>query len=33
FALEYETVPKEQIPFPLDDEGQVIRKEVIAVDR
>ncbi len=32
-GVEYVTVPKEQIPFPLDDEGQVIREEVIAVDR
>jgi len=32
-GVEYETVPKEQIPFPLDDNGQVIREEVIAVER
>ena len=32
-GVEYETIPKEQIPFPLDEEGQVIRKEVIAVER
>jgi len=28
-GVEYEAIPKEQIPFPLDEEGQVIRKEVI----
>ncbi|MBA7470419.1 hypothetical protein ES707_05705 [subsurface metagenome] len=27
-GTEYEEVPKEQIPFPLDEDGQVIRKEV-----
>lgn len=32
-GVEYATVPKEQLPFPLDDEGQVVRKEVTAVDR
>ncbi|MBA7564290.1 hypothetical protein ES708_05952 [subsurface metagenome] len=32
-GTEYEEVPKEQIPFPLDDEGQVIRKEVTVIER
>jgi len=26
-------VPKEQMPFPLDDDGQVIQKEVMAIGR
>ncbi len=26
-------VPKEQMPFPLDDDGQVIQKEVIAIGK
>ena len=32
-GIEYETVPREQMPLPLDEEGQVIGKEVTAVGR
>lgn len=32
-GLRVEMVPKEQMPFPLDDEGQVIEEEVIAIGR
>lgn len=30
-GMEYEEVPKEQIPLPLDDDSQVIREEVLQV--
>ncbi len=32
-GTEYEEVPKEQISFPLDEDGQVIRKEVTVSER